>query len=136
MEESTEGIEEPGRVSDSQIISEVLGGASAGIAALVKRYGLEAFRHALRKLGDWHGAEKGRRRSDGATFGISLADTMESAIVGNGSPSDHIGIVARDNGIPAIFGASGASRAIGDGDLVRLDGKHGVAQVVSRRSPI
>ena len=45
-----------------------------------------------------------------------------------GSPFDHIGIAAREIGIPAVFGVDGAER-IADGDIVEILGASGEVRV-------
>lgn len=58
-----------------------------------------------------------------------FASAIVGIIVENGSPLDHIGIWARERGIPTIFSAAGACAALADGDVVELDG---IAEVVRR----
>ena len=62
----------------------------------------------------------------------AVSRAIKGLIVANGSPFDHIGIVTREYGIPAIFGATNAPQVIHNGDTVELDGKSGIARVVSR----
>ena len=49
-----------------------------------------------------------------------------------GGELSHTMIVSRDLGIPAVVGAVGATSAIKTGDLVEVDGSHGVVRILER----
>jgi pyruvate,water dikinase len=53
-------------------------------------------------------------------------------IVELGGALSHAGIVAREYGIPCVANIDGITRALRDGDVVRMDGALGVVTVVSR----
>ena len=48
-----------------------------------------------------------------------------------GSPLSHGAVVAREYGIPAIVGAKGAKTFLKTGDMIRLDGDTGIAELIS-----
>jgi pyruvate,water dikinase len=54
-------------------------------------------------------------------FGVAAAVVTET-----GGPLSHCAIVAREYGIPAVVGATGATRTIRTGQLVTVDGSRGV----------
>ena len=43
-----------------------------------------------------------------------------------GGPLDHVSAQARERGLPAVVGATGALRGLADGDLVLVDGNQGL----------
>ena len=43
-----------------------------------------------------------------------------------GGPLSHAAVVAREFGVPSVVNVVGATRAIRTGDLLRVDGDHGV----------
>ena len=49
-----------------------------------------------------------------------------------GGELSHTMIVSRDLGIPAVVGAVGATSAIRTGDLVEVDGSHGIVRILER----
>jgi pyruvate,water dikinase len=49
-----------------------------------------------------------------------------------GGELSHTMIVSRDLGIPAVVGAVGATSVIHTGDLVEVDGSHGVVRIIER----
>ena len=53
-------------------------------------------------------------------------------IVASGSSFSHLGSVARELSIPALFGACGAWERLDDGDEVEIDGESGIVTVLSR----
>jgi phosphohistidine swiveling domain-containing protein len=57
---------------------------------------------------------------------------MAGLIVERGSMLSHSAIVARETGLPAVFGVEHATLRLHTGDLVRLDGGAGTVTVVSR----
>jgi len=57
-----------------------------------------------------------------ATAGAIVTDT--------GGPLSHCAIVAREYGIPAVVGTSGATAAIRDGQLIEVDGDMGIVRLI------
>jgi pyruvate,water dikinase len=55
-------------------------------------------------------------------------------VVASGSPLSHIGIIARELGIPAIFAVTGAMEELNDGDEIELDGVNDRVLVLGRAS--
>ncbi len=53
-------------------------------------------------------------------------------ITETGGPLDHVAAQARERGIPAVIGASGASRLLHEGDLVLVDGERGLVVKLAR----
>jgi phosphotransferase system enzyme I (PtsI) len=49
-------------------------------------------------------------------------------VVAKGGPTSHTAIVARGLGIPAVVGCT-ASEELNDGDMVMVDGRHGMVQI-------
>jgi phosphohistidine swiveling domain-containing protein len=47
-----------------------------------------------------------------------------------GGPLSHAAVVAREFGVPSVVNVVGATRAVRTGDLLRIDGDHGVVVVV------
>jgi phosphoenolpyruvate-protein kinase (PTS system EI component) len=43
-----------------------------------------------------------------------------------GGPLDHVAAQARERQLPAVVGATGATRLLADGDLVLVDGDQGL----------
>jgi phosphoenolpyruvate synthase/pyruvate phosphate dikinase len=58
-------------------------------------------------------------------FGVAAAVVTET-----GGILSHSAVVAREYGIPAVVGASGATTAIKDGDVIEVDGDAGTVRVV------
>lgn len=50
-----------------------------------------------------------------------------------GAPLSHAAIVARELGIPAVVGCFNATSVLKTGDRVRVDGGHGIVEVLERR---
>lgn len=48
-----------------------------------------------------------------------------------GSPLSHGAVVAREYGIPAVVGAKGAKQFLKDAAFVRLDGDHGIVEIIT-----
>ena len=58
---------------------------------------------------------------------------MASAIVAEtGGPLDHASVLAREYGIPAVFGVEGATRRLRNGDTLYVDANRGL---VARQLP-
>lgn len=51
-----------------------------------------------------------------------------AVVVDTGGPMSHAAIVAREYGIPAVMATGEATRRLADGQLVRVDGTHGVVE--------
>jgi pyruvate,water dikinase len=47
-----------------------------------------------------------------------------------GGPLSHAAVVAREFGVPSVVNVAGATRAIRTGDLLRVDGDHGVVEAL------
>jgi pyruvate,water dikinase len=59
-----------------------------------------------------------------------------SAIVTEtGGPLDHVAAQARERGIPAVIGATGARSILHAGDLVLVDGERGLVVRVGPQNP-
>jgi len=46
----------------------------------------------------------------------------------------HGSIIAREYGIPAVVNVGPATTIIGTGDLVEVDGSHGIVRILERRA--
>ena len=56
-----------------------------------------------------------------------------SAIITNeGGIASHAAIIAREIGLPCIVGAKDATQVINDGDLISIDGKKGIIEILER----
>jgi rifampicin phosphotransferase len=56
-----------------------------------------------------------------------------AVVVDVGAPLSHAVIVSRELGIPCVVSATGATRAIPDGAIVRVDGGTGVVTVIGSK---
>ena len=54
-------------------------------------------------------------------------------VVEEAGPLSHAGVMARELGLPAVLGASGAVTAIPDGALVEVDPARGSVRVLERQ---
>jgi len=54
-----------------------------------------------------------------------LFQLAAAVVVDSGGPGSHAAIVAREYGLPGVFGTGDATRTLHDGDLVRVDGTAG-----------
>lgn len=59
----------------------------------------------------------------------AYAGRVAGIVVEDGSPFDHIGIWARECGIPTLFSAEGITELVCDGDLLEIDGVREVARI-------
>ena len=59
----------------------------------------------------------------------SILPILGALVVETGGPMCHAAIVAREFGLPAIIGASGATTAIPDGALVEVDPMSGMVRI-------
>lgn len=57
------------------------------------------------------------------------AGRVAGIVVEDGSPFDHIGIWARECGIPTLFSAEGITALVRDGDILEIDGIAEVARI-------
>ena len=87
---------------------------------------------------------------DGArmrTGGILVAPTTDpgwtpifalaaGVVVEVGGVMSHAATVAREYGLPCVSNVDGATVRLRDGDVVRVDGTHGVVEVVERAAPL
>ncbi len=62
-----------------------------------------------------------------------MLELASGLVLEAGGQLSHGAIVARELGIPALVNVTGATRAIRDGDTVRLDGPAGVVSIVARK---
>jgi len=60
----------------------------------------------------------------------SLFRRLAAVVTEMGGAVSHAAIVARENGLPAVVGVRDATRAIGDGQRVRVDGAAGTVEVL------
>ena len=51
-------------------------------------------------------------------------------VIERGGMLSHGAIIAREYGIPAVIGVPDATRLIGNGDRLRVDGDHGIVQLI------
>lgn len=63
---------------------------------------------------------------------IFLMVGARGLVVEKGSTLSHTAIVGRELGIPTVVGVRDATRLIGDGDLVEIDGESGAVRIVAR----
>lgn len=63
---------------------------------------------------------------------VVLFPSISGLVVERGGMLSHSAIVAREMGIPAVVGVSGATERINDGDLIRINGATGSVEVVQR----
>jgi phosphotransferase system enzyme I (PtsI) len=61
--------------------------------------------------------------SDTALLG---RDHVDGFVIDEGGPTGHVAILARSLGVPAVVGLGGAAAALGEGDLVAVDGEAGL----------
>src|SRR5207302_708111 len=59
-----------------------------------------------------------------------LFSVISGLVTEVGGVASHAAGVAREYGLPAVTGAAGATRVIGDGDLVEVDGARGVVHIL------
>jgi pyruvate,water dikinase len=63
---------------------------------------------------------------------VVLFPGISGLVVERGSMLSHSAIVAREMGIPAVVGVSGAASMIRSGDRLRLDGASGTVEILER----
>ncbi|MDP9246642.1 MAG: PEP-utilizing enzyme, partial [Candidatus Dormibacteraeota bacterium] len=59
-----------------------------------------------------------------------LFSVISGLVTEFGGVASHAAGVAREYGLPAVTGAAGATRTIGEGDLVEVDGARGVVRIL------
>jgi phosphohistidine swiveling domain-containing protein len=60
-----------------------------------------------------------------------LFPQIAALVADSGGPLSHAAIVAREYGVPSVVGAGDATRRIGDGDRVSVDGDTGVVRILA-----
>lgn len=60
----------------------------------------------------------------------SLFRRVTAVVTEMGGAISHAAVVARENGVPAVVGVADATRAIRDGQLLRVDGAAGVVELI------
>ena len=92
-------------------------------------------------------SRKSRRSTDGSqTFTRLVAgaagpdwtplfSVISGLVTEVGGVASHAAGVAREYGLPAVTGAAGATRVIGEGDLVEVDGARGVVHILHAATP-
>ena len=63
-----------------------------------------------------------------------LFPRASAVITDIGAPLSHAAIVARELGIPAVLGTGNSTLSLNDGDRVRVDGSHGVVEILEKAS--
>lgn len=63
---------------------------------------------------------------------LEVLSRVKGIIFEEGSPFDHMGIIAREMGIPALYGVTGAFGLIRNDDEIELDGIHNKVTLISR----
>ncbi|WP_172674791.1 PEP/pyruvate-binding domain-containing protein [Cellulosilyticum ruminicola] len=63
---------------------------------------------------------------------IKIISSIKGIIFEMGSPYDHMGIIAREMGVLAMYDAKDATTLLKDGDIVELDGINGKIRLISR----
>jgi pyruvate,water dikinase len=64
-----------------------------------------------------------------------LFSVISGLVTEVGGVASHAAGVAREYGLPAVTGAAGATRVIGEGDLVEVDGARGVVHILHAATP-
>ena len=63
---------------------------------------------------------------------VMLFASAAGLVIEHGSLLSHAAIVARELGIPAVIGVTGACRWLADGDIVELDGATGTVRRIEQ----
>lgn len=66
---------------------------------------------------------------------VPLYPSVSAVLIERGSVLSHSAIVAREMGIPTIVGVEGLLNALKTGDVVRMDGKTGIIEILSTQEP-
>jgi len=101
-------------------------------ASLPKKY--EGIARIVNGPPDFHKVNTGDVivcQTSGASFNV-VVQRAGAIIADQGSYLSHPAVIARELGIPGIIGAANATRVIGDGDRVFVDGSTGLVTVKSR----
>jgi phosphohistidine swiveling domain-containing protein len=67
---------------------------------------------------------------------VVLFTKIAGLVTDTGGTTSHPAVLAREFGIPAVVGTSGASRRINTGDRVRVDGTAGVVEILGAAEPV
>jgi pyruvate,water dikinase len=59
-----------------------------------------------------------------------LFATAAAIVTDAGGVLSHCAVVAREYGIPAVVGTGNATTTIRDGDIVEVDGDHGIVRIL------
>lgn len=62
--------------------------------------------------------------------------TAAAIVTDAGGVLSHCAVVAREYGIPAVVGTGHATATIRDGDIVEVDGDHGIVRILGRDEPM
>lgn len=65
---------------------------------------------------------------------VPLYPAVSGILIERGSVLSHSAVVAREMGIPTIVGIRGLLEHVQDGDVVRMDGAAGIAEIVQKNS--
>jgi pyruvate,water dikinase len=60
-----------------------------------------------------------------------LFATAGAIVTDAGGVLSHCAVVAREYGIPAVVGTGNATTTIRDGDMVEVDGDHGIVRILA-----
>ena len=63
---------------------------------------------------------------------VPLYPAVSGILIERGSVLSHSAVVAREMGIPTIVGIKKLLEQVKDGDIVRMDGASGVAEVIQK----
>ncbi len=61
-----------------------------------------------------------------------LFPRLAGVVTETGGLLSHAAVISREYGIPAVLGVTGATRRIGDGDRIAVDGTQGVVEILQR----
>jgi pyruvate,water dikinase len=61
-----------------------------------------------------------------------LFPRLAGVVTETGGLLSHAAVISREYGIPAVLGVTGATRRIGDGDWIAVDGTRGVVEILRR----
>lgn len=60
-----------------------------------------------------------------------LFSTVAAVVTDTGGVLSHCAVVAREYGIPAVVATGSATRTLSDGQIVEVDGSHGIVRIIS-----
>jgi phosphoenolpyruvate synthase/pyruvate phosphate dikinase len=67
---------------------------------------------------------------------VVLFTKIAGLVTDTGGTTSHPAVLAREFGIPAVVGTSGATRRIHTGDRIRVDGTAGVVEIMGAAEPV